>query len=126
MQNPPPTRPADGHVPASSPPRDLPAGGETHLTPAIGARVDDREPDPAAQPRTHAHADTRTLDDRLTATRTLTATGPATHAASAVRIPAAPDHETIETGAPHPQADEHSAGALNNLHPLPDDREPGR
>jgi hypothetical protein len=126
VQDPPPPRPADGHVPASSPPRDVPAGGEAHLTPAIKARVGDREPAPAAQPCTHAHADSWALDDRLTATPAPAATGPATHAASAVHIPAAPGHEITDTDGPHPQTDEHSAGARNNLHPLPDDREPSQ
>jgi hypothetical protein len=124
VQDPPRTRPANL---ARSRRRDLPAGHEARLTPLIHARVSDREHEPGAQPRTHAHIDRQTHDDRLTATRGPAATRTAP-AASAVHIPAALGRKIAEPAAWHPRADrqECSAGSRDGLHLLPDDREAGR
>jgi hypothetical protein len=67
VQDPAPNRSTDL---ANSPQPDLAAGHEAHFNPLIDTRVSDREPEPAAQPRTHAHVNRRTHDDRQTATST--------------------------------------------------------
>lgn len=122
VQDPTPTRPTDLTRP---PQRDLPAGHKTHLTPLIHACVSDRKPEPGAQPRAYAHIDRRALDDRPTANPAATRT--ATHPTSAVHIPAALDQENAQTAGSHPRVDRHARSARrDNLHPLPDDQEPGQ
>jgi hypothetical protein len=136
VQDPSPNRPTDL---TNSPQRDLPAGQEAHLTPLIHAGVSDREPEPGARHRAHAHVDPGTHAARQTATRGLAATKNPTHPASAAHIAAALGQEITETAGCHPRmlcaifaaalganGQDRSANACDKLYLLPDAREPGQ
>jgi hypothetical protein len=120
----------------STPPRDLPARHESHLTPLVNARLGADKPEHAGRLRADA-LDTRlhrqTPADRLTAKRSMTAAATLAHGASAVHVATALGLETAGVAAALPsRADGHhqhagtSAAARDEVHALPDDPEAGR
>jgi hypothetical protein len=84
---------------------------------------------PARRRRTRRQ---RTVADRPTATRCLTATETPAHPAAAVHMAAAPSPEIDEAAGRHSPADrqhqhaDRSAAAHDETYRLPDDREAGR